>query len=552
MARKKAKSPGHPPQERRFSVFYQHGWVYLCIYPQSAENVYPDEIANRMRLLEMPRAELSRIREIIQAADGRKHALIEWPEGARLAAQISVHIAEDEMSASVYVTPPSKGAAPPTTQDLYNAMLEHGVRNGIDTAVLERITRQRQYETEITAAFGKDPVFGSGHRIRYHFNVDRLKPYLETDFGRMNLKELNFIEMVKKDQLLAELLPPVQPVDGITVTGTLLPAEADERTVELNPGPNTCLSQDKSRLYAECEGNVLLADDRVVVEEVIEVKNVDYSTGNIRFAGSVIIQGRVADGFEVEADGDIQVARGVGRASLRAGRNILLESGMNGNSIGSLCCDGDLYSKYLESCDVVCGGNLFLEEAVMHTTARVQNHCLLNGRRAEIIGGELLVGGCCWCKKLGNFSEQPTILHIGLEPGIVVEYRTAVHTCEQQQARLDELRTKQQQLEQAIRDGAVSEKIHAARDQLAEQAEHLAASIEVKRTLIPELRERMEEVNASRLIVEDTIFPGVSVWFGRHEYRAPDTGTRKTILQFRGDTIHESGFDARNKPKIAY
>lgn len=554
MQKRSQKSTGNSPADRRFAVFYRQGWVYLVIHPttEGSQQVYADEVENRMRLLGMPRADTIEIRNIIASADGFAHRLIEWPDGKQLASDIKIRISDDEMTANLEVSAPRKGAAPPLASELIQALHQAGVTEGIDEAALERIVQQRLFQQETAVAHGTQPVFGSAHRIKYHFSEERGRPYLLMDFDRINLKELHFIEMTEQDKLLAELLPPIEPVDGVTVTGRIVPAASDERTTALQAGSNTRLSPDGTQLFAECMGNVKLVDGVVMVEPVVTVADVDYSTGNIDFDGSVVIEGGVADGFTVTATGDIQVAKGVGRAQLQAGGSILLQSGMNGNGSGCLASGRDILAKYLESCSVTCHGNLLVEEAIMHSSAKVRGHCLLSGRRAEIIGGELQAGASCWCKKLGNLNEQSTVVSIGISPELLEEYRSACRENERCRDSISDTRIKLDQLEQAESKGLKSAKIDEARSALNKrlvEENHLKTQLQER---IPVLREQLTSAKDSMLIVENTIFPGATVEFGHQEYRAPDQGARKTILTFRGGRIVESGFDLRNKPVLRF
>jgi uncharacterized protein len=121
---------------------------------------------------------------------------------------------------------------------------------GIDREGIQRTLARQDYDKPIPVAAGREPVFGQAHRIQYHFNVNRGKPYLEMDFGRINLKELNFIDNRKEGELLAELVPPVAAVDGMKVTGETIPAESDSQIQQLQPGLNTLLSA--GRYQAVC------------------------------------------------------------------------------------------------------------------------------------------------------------------------------------------------------------------------------------------------------------------------------------------------------------
>lgn len=537
-----------------FDLFYRKGWAYLAVYPpaEKGKPVYFEEIEGRMRMLGVPKISSKRLRELIASADGTAMPLVEWPEGKRLASEIEVEIAEDEMSASVTVHPPRKGAAPPSAEDVEEAAADFGITGGIDRERIEKLLLRREFDTPVVIARGKGPVHGESGRVLYHFNTNRGRPYLEMDFGRINLKELNFIENVDEGSLLAELLPPIRPENGFTVTGRTLPAESETEGVRLEAGENTRFNDEKDRLYAACEGNVKIDKGKVTVEPVVTVENVNYETGNIDFEGSVVINGSVADGFTVKAGGEIQVGKGVGRARLEAGGNVLLKTGINGNGSGFIECGGDLFSKYIESSTVRCGGHAFLEEAVMHSHVSVRKHLVLNGKRSEIIAGDLVVGGSLWCKKLGSIYEAHTHVDIGIPPDRLGAYREAKQRLEDKRQEQNKTEEQLDQLTAAIGEGHTEDRVLRAKEQLSEKAAELQREIPELARAVSEERQKLRASGSSMVVVEDTIFKGVTVSFGRLEYRAPDNGARKTILQAGEKGIRESGFNFHDKPKLDF
>ena len=141
-------------------------------------------------------------------------------------------------------------------------------------------------------------------------------------------EELEFIENKAAGALLAELSAPVSPADGISITGNPLPALTEVELVGLSAGMNTELTDAGKAVHATEDGNVRLDHDVVVIEPVVTVEHVNYETGNIKFDGSVVVEKSIADGFVIEAGGDVQVNRGVGRATIIAGGNVLLKSGI--------------------------------------------------------------------------------------------------------------------------------------------------------------------------------------------------------------------------------
>ncbi len=542
-------------KDGKFDLYCRKGRVYVVVHGPSGHGspVYPDQIESRLRLLGAPRAPSSRIRRALDEATGMPVPLIDWPEGRHLEAEFKVHIAEDRMSAELTIQPPHKGGAVPSRDEALEALDDAGVVFGVDISSIDHMIETRSYSTPVVVAQGREPVYGSGHRIEYHFNTNRGKPYLEMEFDRINLKELNFIDNRHKDDLLAELLPPVRAEDGRTVTGETIAAQTDVVVVRLQGGRNTYLSRDERRLYAGCDGNVrILEDGTVIVEPVVTVKNVNYETGNIHFEGSVVVEGHIADNFIIEADGDIQVGKGVGKATLRAGGNIVLKTGINGNTEGTIECGGDLYARYVESARVTCRGHAFVEEAIMHSHMVVAHHCLLNGRRSEIIASTLIVGGSVWCKKLGNFNEAATRVAIGVAPELLMGYRSAKKALEDKQAELDRIEEKISQLEKALRDGRNDERLSQAREQLQAAGITVVKDIDELRKRLPALREEMRASRKSILVVEDTLFRGVALSFGSMEYRVPDNGVRKTIFRPGESEILESGFDVRNKPRLEF
>ncbi|MFW5827374.1 MAG: FapA family protein [Alkalispirochaeta sp.] len=519
---------------------------------EQASVVYPEEVKNRMRLLGMPRVSTHRIQDAIAAAAVEPVPLTEWPEGERLAARIAVVVAEDEMSAAVTISAPSRGAAAPTVDDVVAELGDAGVTFGVDRASIRRLLMDARYSEEITVAKGREPVYGRSRKVEYRFKTSRGRPYLEMPFGRINLKELSFIDNRKEGELLAVLLPPVAARDGSTVTGKSIPASRDDTVVQIPAGDNTRFNADQSELYAATDGNVRLRDGVIVVEPVVEVENVDYSTGNIHFDGSVVVSGHVADGFIVEAGGTIQVGKGVGRATLRAGDNILLTSGMNGNDEGLLECGGNLFARYIESCTVRCKGNVFVEEAIMHSFVSAWGHCILNGRRAEFIAGEALVGGSFWCRKLGNIYDAPTYLSLGTPPDLYEEYRNGYRRLYQLEEQIDALQHKLQRLSAAIQDGRRTPKIVTAHAQLDSELAQATAEAATLRKRQPRLRERLVPSTESVVVAEEVIYSGAAVTFGTHEYRPPQAGSWKTVLRMSHGEIVVGGYNSSEPPEITF
>lgn len=538
----------------RFEVFFRDGWACLVVHPPagSGRPVYHEEVVSRLRLLGAPAVSSSRVREIVEQASGNETRLVAWPGGKRLAATVRVTVTDDEMSATIFVTHPLKGAAAPGESEIRSAIGAAGICAGVDEQAIRRVLSGDAYDTELEIASGTPPVHARSARVIYHFDVNRGKPYLVMEFDRINLRELRFIEFKEKGEVLAELQPAAPPSDGITVLGRAIPAKDDPVQVSLSGGSGTRLSEDGSELYADEDGNVKLNEGVVVVEPVVTVERVDYATGNIRFEGAVVVERDVADGFVIDADGDVQVGEGVGRATIRSRGNVLLQAGVNAAGEGEIEAAGNIFAKYVEGARVLCHGNLLVEEAIMHSAVTVWGNCALSGRRAEIIGSTVIVGQSLWCKKLGSVAEAPVTISAGIDPSILIAYRESHVELTEMEEREDVLSENLAKLEKAGGEGRTDSRLADAREQLARELSELREQLPAMRHAVHEMRDRIQASRSSRIVVEDTIHNGVQVQFGSQEYRSPPRGARKTILRRGLEGVEEEGFNPSDPPAFEF
>jgi uncharacterized protein (DUF342 family) len=286
---------------------------------------------------------------------------------------------------------------------------------------------------------------------------------------------------------------------------------------------------------------------------VVTLENVDYSTGNITFDGSVVVKGTIADGFSVDAGGSVQVENFVGKVNISSGRSILLKSGVNGAGECEIRCEGDVLARYIENASVRCSGNLVVEEAVMHSDISVGGNFLLTGGRAELLAGRSIVGGSLWCRKLGNLAEVRTYVRLGVEPEIIElseQLRTAISS------KREELNQQDAELKHLAK--RIKSRKMVSEDE-AKQLKKLNTSVRKTSRDLKRLQARFKRVNEAMmqesdcmLVLEQVMYHGVTVVFGDIEYPVPLKGIRKTIFKVKDDRIVESGFNPYNAPKFTF
>ncbi|HUU29883.1 MAG TPA: FapA family protein [archaeon] len=299
-------------------------------------------------------------------------------------------------------------------EDLKRFLNDNGIVYGILDEEIENIFRQVRFEESVLTAQGVRVVNEKDGQIKYYFDTE-LKP-LEDEYGKLDYKELNLIQNVKKGDKLAEYFPPEKGVEGCTIFGKKIPPKEGAHP-PLPSGKNA--QQDPKNpnlLIAEIDGSVRLKGKSVEVEPVVTIKkDVDFSTGNINFNGSVFINGDVKSGFSVKAKNDVQVNGVVEEAVIEAGGDVLLKTGFVGRSKGKIIAQGNVTAKFCENENIICEGDLYISEYVMHSTIQTKGTLFITEKTGLIVGGEIYAVKGIEAKTIGNQNYSPTAIIVGMD-----------------------------------------------------------------------------------------------------------------------------------------
>ncbi|MBI9103151.1 MAG: DUF342 domain-containing protein [Spirochaetales bacterium] len=534
-----------------FQLFYKEGWACLTVFPpeKGGRPVYVENVSGRIQLLGIPSVRQQIIRDIIEKAEGLPSKLIQWPDGEKLGPEITTSISEDNMSASVTITSERQGGEPLSEEKLIKALKEAGVVFGLQEEALASILRRKIYGQPVLIAHGRPPVDEETARIEYLFETDRGKPFRELDYERIDLKELNFIQNRDEGDILARLLAPITPEDGMDVRGNPLPARTGGADSALKAGEGTLLSADGREITAQVTGNVKLTTTGVIIEPLVTVENIDYSNGNMDFKGAIDVQGRIADGFTVKTDGDIQIGKSVSKINITSGGDMVLKAGISGNDEGIITCGGDLYAKYIENATIYCKGNIYVEEAIMHSNVMGEKDIILSGKRAEIFGGQMAAGGSLKCKKLGSINEPQTEVHLGLSLADYKKQEALEEKIKITNSEIDKTDLQIRQIKAAIKKGGAAEtpleipqdKLSTALTQLQDKSVKLNTQVSEGLKDLHEMKREQKIDENAHLTVEQQIFGNVSVFFGSHRWVSSGKATSKTVLMVKKGKLLEKG-----------
>ena len=301
-----------------------------------------------------------------------------------------------------------------TPEDLKEFLKSSNIVFGIIDKVIESIFAKGKFEQKIVVAKGRKVQDEKDGKIKYYFDTE-LKPFKD-EKGNVDYKNLNFIQIVKKGDKLAEIVPPVKGVEGCSILGeTIQPKEG--QIPPLPTGSNVQADPGNANvLLADIDGTVSLKGKNVEVEPVLTIKeNVDFETGNITFDGSVFINGDVKTGFDVNAHGDVQINGLVEDALIVSHGNVMVKTGFVGKGNGKISAQGSVITKYCDTQNITCDGDIDIGDFVMQSNIHTKGKLTVTEQTGLIVGGEIYAMEGVEAKVIGNQNFTQTTIYAGVD-----------------------------------------------------------------------------------------------------------------------------------------
>lgn len=330
-------------------------------------------------------------------------------------------IAEDQMSVTVRFFSPSDEGKRITFDEFLKDLRFRNITAGLQMDVLQdHFQSEGLFCMDLVVAKGREPRHGTDAKIEYFFNTDvHAQPEMRED-GSVDYFNLNVINHCKEGDVLAKIIPADEGECGVTVLGSRIKPR-DVKKVSLKYGNNIELSEDRMSIASKVNGHVMLVEDKVFVSDVYEVENVDLSTGNIEFEGSVQVNGNVTSNYVVKAKGNVIINGVVEGAHIYAGGNIIIARGMNGMAKGTLNAGGNIVAKFIESAKVQADGYINAG-SILHSDAIAGTEIVVSGKRGFVTGGHVQAGKKIEVKTLGAVMGATTVVEVGVSPKLKAEY----------------------------------------------------------------------------------------------------------------------------------
>jgi len=463
-------------------------------------------------------------------------------------ADLNLLVSDDDMKVTASAIVGFGGKA--LTQEAIIAKLkEKKVTSGIQRKAIDALVEHTNEappgaELSVTVAKGKYPINGSNAKFKPLADDARkrvLRPQLRED-GTADMRDLGAQVTVDPDQPLLQKIPPSKGRPGFTVFGQELEAH-DGEDRDFKPGEGTRVSEtDSNLIIADRTGMPSFNDNSVQVDDVMQLNNVDVSTGHVKFKGSVIVSGNVSEGMKVTCSGDITVGGYVDSAELYADGNITVRKGC----IGRLLNTGESVEQDEDADDwipdvstkLVAGGSIWCAYAQyscldsqngVHTDKQLTHcHVITKGQlaiggegrnaRGKLIGGTIETCDHIYCGQLGAPAGTKTRIYWSLPP---VDPQSQEHLNNMRSVlakTLARIKVVQQGLDRCktLEDGPKKLEYET---KLKGELRKLKARIVTTRISIDSVLEAFENHPVLRTMVSKEVFPGILFIFKEKSLR---------------------------------
>jgi uncharacterized protein (DUF342 family) len=456
---------------------------------------------------------------------------------------IEFNITQGGLAADMRIVPGSGEVPSLSVEEIMKAIQDEGITYGVLTEVVEQVAREKTLNTWVTIAKGVEPSVGKDGYVKFHFETERTKVRLKEDAsGRVNLRDLNLIQNVKKGDILCELMPPETGTSGMTVKGEEILGKMGAHA-KLPGGQNVSFSADHTTILSGMDGMVTWADSSIIVDHVYVVDTVDANIGNIRFNGSVVVNGEVGDGYEIHAGEDITIAMSVGRVVLNAGGNITINGGILGQDMTTIDAGGKIRVRFIQDTPhVKSGAGIIVDDYIRNSVVTAVSPIAIKNQNGWIDSST--ISSECWiyCPTIGyETSAVETNLCIGHNPILIQERGRLREDIVYKISEFLKLQSSLMKLRALKTMNQMSQQQELLYNKILDNIERLRNTLTMHDTRIGEITENINRVYAGNIYIEGIINENTNINIGAVSKKITNAKARVHFFLNEGE-IAESEF----------
>lgn len=364
--------------------------VYVKVTRDQRKKIDIVQIDKALKAANVINYDLSHIKEVVERARGGFERVSPPFEYYNPQIENYIEVTINPLSASMRVDAEiDKKSVDLTISGILCCLRRRGIRFGVKNDVLDEFIKNPVYGKDIEIAEGRNPQPGVNGKIEYEVEIDPDVRPQRSHGGKVNYREIQTFAAVKDGDIIARRIPPGAGKAGMTVMGEQIDAPGGN-DVALPQGKNTMISEDGTSLIA-CKTGIVYREGGVVhVEELLKVNgDVDYSVGNIKYTGNVLVEGSVMPGFSIETEGDIHIAGEVESARIISRNGVVtIESGVIGKEDTYVYGKNGVCIEFAQEANLKTDGILTVQKYILHCDCMCESFETTT-HNGSVVGGSL-------------------------------------------------------------------------------------------------------------------------------------------------------------------
>ncbi|MFC1539006.1 DUF342 domain-containing protein [Candidatus Latescibacterota bacterium] len=340
-------------------------------------------------------------------------------------AKIKFKLMPNKMKVTAIYTPAIGDGKRLTSKEVLDKLKTMGVTTGINHDTILKIYDSDKPMHSIVVAEGIPPGVGEKARLEMYVSLERTAKANEKEDGSVDFYDLGEIYSATEGQKLYRRIPPTAGEPGKDIFGNKIKGLLG-RDLKIVLGPGTKLDEnDPDLVVAAHDGEVLLKNGIMQISEVHNIPgDVDFSTGNVKFKGTVKISGTVKSGFEVLADGTVEVVGNVEDAKIESGCDVIIYGGCVGSGEGTIIAQRDVSVKFVENQHIKAKRDIIISGEAYHAILQAGRSITSKGKKGSIVGGICEAKVSLEADYFGSVACPPTIIKLGIDPELIEKIKS--------------------------------------------------------------------------------------------------------------------------------
>ncbi|MCL2845236.1 MAG: FapA family protein [Chitinivibrionia bacterium] len=364
----------------------EDGKLYIMVYPETEKEPLIEKFTELYE--NVLGGDLELVKRVIKKASGSWECIGDIPIDYDRELDQLITVKTNPMK--VYMGVSIDAKAKNLTVDKLLARLKIvGVVFGIKHNVLEDILVKQLYEQFHLVAEGVPPIEGYDGSLEMKVNTEKSSEPKKLEDGSVDYREISAFTTIFAGDIIGTQIPADHGTPGTDVLGNAVPPKPRKEFV-MKPAQFISVSEDGKNLVADTTGVLINKAGLLSIKERLELKNVDYNTGNVRFPGAIDVEGNVAADFCVESESDIVIHGMVESATIKSkGGSVKISGGIIGKNNTFISAKTAISINFAQDTDFECiEGDVNVGNYMHHCNVICKNYKTLNEKSA-VVGGKI-------------------------------------------------------------------------------------------------------------------------------------------------------------------